>query len=105
MSKIIELQPIATQTLEITINSQRYSLRIVEIGGNMAADVLLNDVSIVRGVRLVANNLVILYPHLRGVGGDFMMSTQDDEIPYYTSFGLTQFLIYLAPDELPSASS
>lgn len=105
MSKIIELQAVATQTLEATISAQRYSLRIVEIGGNMAMDILLNDVSIVRGVRLVANNLVLLYPYLRGAGGDFMISTQDDEIPYYTKFGLTQFLIYLPPDELPSAGS
>ncbi len=100
MPLVVPIQAIANQTLEIVFDQQRYILRIVEILGNMAIDITLNATPLITGARIVADNLTILYPYLRGDGGDFSFSTQANATPYYTEFGLTQFLIYFSADEI-----
>lgn len=100
MTEIVPVDVLPNQTLEIVFDTQRYRLRLHEINGNMAIDVVLNNVDIVRGMIVPASALLIQYRYLRGAGGDFAFITQDDQLPYYTEFGKTQFLVYYEPTEL-----
>lgn len=65
----------------------------------MIVDLVLNDEPILTGARIVAGTPLIPYKFLQG-SGNFMLLTEQDEIPYWERFGIDQQLIYGSPEEL-----
>ena len=98
MTQRIELQPIPNQSFTLTLDNDRYELTIKESRGTVAADLIRDEVSLYRGLRIVAGTPLIPYTYRQT--GNFIITTENGEIPYYTRFGITQFLIYASPAEL-----
>ena len=91
------------QSLSITLDGNRYDIRIHACKDNlgnlvMAFDIAQNGTMIVEGMRAVAGFPIIPSAYLEN--GNFVVVTQNDEIPNYTKFGISQNLIYASQTEL-----
>lgn len=99
----IALQPVANQELSIPLEGARYVLTFKEANGVMVATVVRDDVVVARNTRVVADDLILPYRAQWFGFGNFVLFTQDEEIPYYDQFGITQFLVYATVAELAAA--
>lgn len=93
----VPLEAVPNQSLSIRLDDRRWLLRIVDCGDVMAADVTLDDVSLVAGVRIVAGTPIVPYAYLRDGTGNFILLTESCALPDYRQFGVTQRLLYESP--------
>ena len=98
MTDLITLQAIPNQSFSVRLDVDRYDISIVSIPGAMAATITRNDEIIVSGQRCVAGFPIIPFRYLEK--GNFMFTTENDEMPYYEQFGSTQFLYFTPAEEL-----
>lgn len=96
----IQLQPVANQELSIPLENVRYVITIKEANGCMVITIERDDEVVVRNARLMADGLALPYRHQWFGFGNFMLTTQDEQVPYFTEFGATQFLVYITADEM-----
>jgi len=97
----IQLQAIPNQSFTIQLDNSLYQFTIKAAPqGFMYVNIIRNNVSIVLGMRAVAGTYLIPYKYLES--GNFLIVTQNQEYPYYTEFGVSQYLIYLSPSDLES---
>ena len=64
----------------------------------MAFDVTINGVVTVTGVRAVAGFPIIASAYKQN--GNFIITTENDDLPDYTKFGLTQFFVFASQVEI-----
>jgi hypothetical protein len=95
----ISLQAVANQSFSVTLEGRRYVLTFKEAAGMMAVDVTRDEVELLRGHRVVALSPLLPYRSVQD-GGNFVLLTENGELPYYPSFGYTQKLIYLTAAEV-----
>lgn len=95
----VPLQPVANQSLTVTLEGSRYGLTLKETHGVMSLDVVRDEVELLRGHRVVAAAPLLPYRFLQD-GGNFVLLTENDELPYYAQFGFTQQLVYLTAAEV-----
>lgn len=98
--RLIPLEAVPNQAFTVRVADQSFALRIKEANGVMVADVSVDGVEILSAVRLCAGTPVIPYTYLTGAG-NFALLTDGGALPDYREFGITQTLVYAAPDELP----
>jgi len=96
----IPIDSLPNQSLTITLDGNVYNITIKETNGCMSIDIERNGTIILQGMRLVANTGIIPYQYLEN--GNFAIETKDQELPYYTKFNDTQFLIFASSAELES---
>jgi hypothetical protein len=94
----ISLDDIPNQKLSIRLDDDFYDITIKETNGCMSFDMVKNNVTILIGIRIVANTLMVPYRYLET--GNFVILTSNEDLPYYTEFGKTQNLIYASALEL-----
>lgn len=99
----IPLQPLANQSLSIPLNGARYAITIKEANGIMAATISRNDVVLAQNTRIVADGLVLPYRYMWHGFGNFLFGVQNEELPAFESFGVTQFMVFVTPEELAAA--
>ena len=99
----ISLLPLANQELSIAIEGARYVITIKEANGVMAATIIRDGVMLVQNTRIVTDGLILQYRDQWFGSGNFMLGTQDEEIPYFDKFGSTQFLVYVTAAEMSAA--
>lgn len=95
----IPLQILPNQTLTIQMNSILFDIALREANGIMAVDIFAGGEAIVLGMRAVSGTPLIPYRYLQNFG-NFVFVTEKEEYPYYTQFGITQFLIFATSEEL-----
>ena len=96
--QIIPLFPEANQEFTVHLDGTRYVLRFKAANGVMVADVIIDDVLVLSGSRILAGEPLIPYEYLQV--GNFTVLTTNDELPDWREFGATQTLIYASPAEL-----
>jgi hypothetical protein len=94
----INLAPIPNQSLSVTINQVLYELRFFFVSNVMCCDLAINSVTVLSAMRLVAGSFIIPYNYLQN--GNFIITTLNGEIPNYSFFGATQFLLFLTNAEV-----
>lgn len=94
----IPLQATPNQTLSVLLDGARYTLAIKEANGCMVADVTRDDTDLLYGALIVAGSPIVPYAYMEA--GNFLILTEDDELPYWDQFETTQSLIYVTADEL-----
>lgn len=94
----INIETIPNQTISYQENENFYELTFKEINGLMAVDVTINGDIILTGQRIVSDVPLIPYQNLQN--GNFVITTDNQEYPYYTQFGITQFLNYASQQEI-----
>lgn len=65
----------------------------------MCADIVRDGRTLVQGQRIVADTPIIPYKYL-STQGNFVILTQDDDLPWWESFGDTQQMVYVLPEEV-----
>jgi hypothetical protein len=99
----IPLQPVANQELSIPLDGSRYVITVKEANGAMVASITRDDVLLVDSGRIVADGLILSYRWQWFGYGNFMLSTQDEALPDFAQFGITQFMVYVDADEMAAA--
>jgi len=94
----IQLDPVPNQTVGIRLEDELYSLTIKETAGVMSVDIKRADVYILRGVRIVAGTPLLPYRYLEI--GNFVLLTENEELPEYPLFGVSQSLVYVTAAEI-----
>lgn len=97
--KSIEIDATANQQFSVTVDGNRWDFVIKQAVTSMIADIRLNDLDILTGIRIVAETPFIPYKHLQG-SGNFILLTERDEIPYWKLFGVDQFMVYASAAEI-----
>lgn len=97
--RIIEIDPIPNQEFSVTVDGNRWDFVIKEAVSSMICDLSLNDEVILSGLRIVSGTPIIPYEYLRR-HGNFIILTENEELPYWTQFGVNQQLIYASAEEL-----
>jgi hypothetical protein len=95
----VPLQAVANQSFTVTLAGFRFALTIKEANGVMCLDVVRDEVELLRGHRIVAAAPLLPYRYLQDAG-NFVLLTENDELPYYPQFGFTQQLVYLTAAEV-----
>lgn len=94
----IPLLQLANQTLTVDLEEKQFTITIKEANGCMMADVAINGEPIVTGARITAGEPIISYFYLQD--GNLILSTLNDQLPYWGEFGVSQALLYLTDDEM-----
>lgn len=94
----LDLTAIPNQQISVTLESSVYDITIKETNGVMCATVVRDGVAVVSNNRILPLTPIIPYQYLEQ--GNLFMTTSNEELPYYTAFGVTQFLYYVGVDEL-----
>jgi hypothetical protein len=98
MATIIPIQATANQSFTTQLGDDRYALTLKLSVNCMVMSIERNEVVIIEGTRVLAGEPVIPY-HYREAG-NFLLTTQDDELPDWQQFNITQFLIFLSAAEI-----
>lgn len=96
----VPLAPLANQNLSMPLGGNRYEITVKEANGVMVCTVVRDDVVLVQNVRLPANGYVLPYRYLEEGQGNFFFSTEAEDMPWWDSFGVTQFMVYVTDDEM-----
>lgn len=89
----IELKKIPNQSFVFENNTARFEIKLNCVGSAMTATIKKNDVEILSGIIVVAGVPILPFPHL-AVDGNFILATNNDEIPHWSKFEQTQELYY-----------
>ena len=94
----VGIAAVPNQTCTVQISERVYDISLREANGVMSASIARDGVSVVTNVRAVAGTPLLPYRYQET--GNFLITTEAEALPYYDQFGVTQFLVYLTPDEL-----
>ena len=94
----IGIAAVPNQSLTVQLDDRVYDLTLREANGVMAASIARDGVDIIKNVRITAGTPLLPYQYQEA--GNFLMTTEGDELIYYSNFDKTQFLLYLTPEEL-----
>jgi hypothetical protein len=96
---LIPLAAVPSQSLSITLDRQRYDLRIHDCGNDvMSIDVTINNEIVLTGIRMVPNYPIIVSKYMQN--GNFILQTMNNQYPDWTRFGIDQNLIYANQAEI-----
>ncbi|MDC9614883.1 hypothetical protein PSI19_13635 [Xenorhabdus khoisanae] len=93
----IPLRAIPNQRLAVTLGEANWVITIKAARTMMACDIQRDDVMVVQGSRLIPNTPLIPYAYLST--GNFVLLTENHELPWWEKFESTQTLIYWSPDD------
>jgi len=88
----------ANQELTVQLGGAMWGITLREGTGCMSASVTRDNVPVVSNVRVTAGTPLLPYQYQEA--GNFIMTVENDALPYWDQFGVTQFLLYITADEL-----
>lgn len=97
----LPLQAIPNQSFSEQIGDTRFGITIKETNGVMSITVVRDDVELVSMQRLTPGTPILPYLYLED--GNLLVLVEDEELPCWPAFGITQFLVYLSAEELAAA--
>lgn len=93
----ITIQSVPNQLLSIDIDGYSFEIAL-KTAGTMIADISIDQVMKVQGIKCLPNKPIIPYEYLEH--GNFFFVTENEEYPDYTQFNISQSLVYLTADEM-----
>lgn len=103
MPSSIDIAAIPDQIFTTTLDNNRYEIHIYQAGNHMCCDITFNEIQLISGVRMLGGQLLLPFAYQAGVDGNFILLTQNFDLPDYTQFGITQTLIYQSAAEIAAA--
>lgn len=94
----IPIQQLPNQSLAIVLDSNEWTIAIKTTNGVTAVSLSINNVDIVDNGIAAAGAFIIA--SIYEESGNFIFITQNFQLPDYTLFGVTQYLIYVSASEL-----
>lgn len=96
----VSIEPVEEQTVNVTLNNQPCSIRLVQRESAIYMDLSLRGNPILQGVPCWYANKIVRYSYL-GFSGDLVfLDTEGSEDPYYSQLGSRFKLFYLTEAEL-----
>lgn len=86
--------------ITIRVVSAPSPINNVAQAGQVAFSFTLNGTVLIQNITAVPGSLIIPYNYLVGSAGNFIITTQSQQVANYSQFGLTQALYYLEPSDL-----
>ena len=106
----IPITNIPNQSLSFSADGNQYDIRIHATSDNgepgseiMAFDITINNIVIITGIRAVAGFPII--PSIYLQNGNFVVLTNNDDLPDWNQFGISQQLMYASEAELSAIQS
>jgi len=96
----LSLDAIPNQSFTAVLDNTRYAITIKETRGVMSTTIIRNDETIIEGARICGGTPLLPYQFQEE--GNFFLTTANNDLPDYTKFGVSQFLIYLTLQEVES---
>lgn len=100
--RLIPIEAVPNQELTLYIDGNRWLLRLKVAKSSMIADIYRNDSALLLGQRIAVGTPMIPYQYLQGAG-NFILLVDNEQLPDWKQFGITQQLIYVEPGEMGSA--
>lgn len=97
--RVVNIDQVPNQSFSVTLDGNRWDISIKQAVSAMVADISLNDVIILSGQIIVAGTPIIPYKHLQG-SGNFLILTENDEIPNWERFDMDQIMVYASAAEI-----
>lgn len=95
----IPIQAIPSQTFSYTDpDGNQWNIGIRNVGMQMAFSFSRNGTILIQNVCAVAGYRIVPYDYLED--GNFILITQNYQVPDYTQFGTTQSLVFLTEEEI-----
>lgn len=94
----IPIQPLPNQQFTIVLDNSFFDIAIHTTNGVMSVSIAINNMPVIENLRAVAGMRLI--PSQYEEMGNFRFSTQNNALPDYAQFGLTQTLLYFSAEEL-----
>ena len=98
MAVRIDLQRIPNQVISTTLDENRYELRFMTTNETTSVTVVRNGETLVSNSR--ATPAFPILPYMSQFDGNFIFATLNDNYPFYTQFGINQFLLYFSQTEI-----
>lgn len=96
----IPLQQLPNQSFSLILDSNQWAFLIKTVEGVTVISLTLNGNDIIDSALAVSGSFIIPAQYLENGAGNFFFVTQNNELPYYTAFNITQSLIYISAAEL-----
>lgn len=96
--KEIALSVFERQSLSVVLEGSLFELAFKECNGIMAGTVIRDGVTLVSNRRIVAG--VPIIPEGHREEGNFIIFTDNDNLPYYSDFQVSNVLVYLTMEEV-----
>lgn len=94
----IPIQQLPNQSFSIILDNNTWNFLIKTAGGATVVSLNLNNVDILDSAQAVSGSFII--PSLYQEAGNFFFLTQNQNLPIYTQFNVSQQLIYISAAEL-----
>lgn len=94
----IPLEAIPNQSFSIALDNRIYDFTIKSTNGVMSVSLTRDNVEIIANIRAIADFPLIPFKYLED--GNFIIQTQNGDLPEYSQFGITQRLLYFSAAEL-----
>lgn len=101
----IPLQSVPNQSLSFTQDENRWEVTIKQAVTSMIADVTINDVRVISGVRIPGDDFILPYTYMGVLQGNLMLTTRQELLPDWEMFGQAQQLFYWTPDEMKALAN
>jgi predicted lipoprotein len=92
----IPVQPVPSQTLNVTLSGQAVTLNIQSRSGVLYMDVISNGAAVLYGVACRNNSFVVINSYFGFIGDFQFQDTQGTDDPVYGGLGGRYVLVYFA---------
>jgi hypothetical protein len=100
MPLFVPVQPIPSQTLQVTVGGQASTLNIYQQAYGLYMDVLVGTNAIVQGIIALNGNLIIRNAYFGYLGDFAFYDAQGTTDPVYTGLSTRYFLAYFSASEI-----
>ncbi|WP_143392881.1 hypothetical protein [Fimbriiglobus ruber] len=94
----VPLQAVPNQTLTVILDNNTWAVTLKTVEDTTVVSLTLNNTDLLDSARAVAGALII--PSQYEESGNFLFLSSNNQLPYYTQFGVTQSLVYVSAAEL-----
>lgn len=96
--EIIPIDAIPNQSFSIVLDNNNYQISLKLTKNVISCTIVRNGETIIQNQRCVSGTPLIPYKYIED--GNFAFITQNQELPNYEEFGVTQFLAYFTQDDI-----
>lgn len=99
----IQIDAVPNQSFSTRLDDSRYVITLKETRGCMSATIVRDEVVVVSNARIVAGTPILPYEYQEQ--GNFIILTEDGDLPDWTKFGISQSLHYLSVAEIEAINA
>lgn len=96
--KVLPINAIPNQQLSVLLDGNQWDINLKLTNGGISCSLSRNNEVIVQNARVVAGMRILQAKYQEA--GNFAMICNDQAVPDYTQFGVTQFMVYISQAEL-----